>query len=65
MHKNRLSPADLRANTASNARNWRFLLFTDSELDVARYDYAHIGLSIPCLDAFSACFEHHSYALLR
>ena len=64
MHKNRLSHADLRATTASDARNWRFLLFTDSELDVARYDCAQIGLP-PCPHAFSACFEHHSYALLR
>ena len=64
MHKNRLSHADLRATTASDARNLRFLLFTDSELDVARYGYAQIGLP-PCPDAFSACFEHHSYALLR
>ena len=64
MHKIRLSHADLRANTASDARNWRFFLFTDCELDVARYDCAQIGLP-PYLDAFSACFEHQSYALLR
>ena len=61
MHKNRLSRPDLRANAASNVKNWCFLLRTDGELDVARYDCALAGL-FPCLDAFSERFEHHSYA---
>ena len=39
------------------------LLCTDSELDLAHYGYAQIGFS-PCFDAFSACFEHHSFVLL-
>ena len=38
MHKNRLSRPDLRASAASKVKNWCFLLRTDGELDLARYD---------------------------
>ena len=62
--KNRLLRPDLRAIAASNVKNGCFLLCTDGELDVARYDYALTGL-FSCLDAFSERFKHHSYALLR
>ena len=72
MQENRLSHADLRANTALDLRSCPFFLFTDSELDLARFlspepaegsKGAQIGLP-PRLDAFSACFEQPS-ALLR
>ena len=56
MHKNRLSRPDLRANAASNVKNCCFLLRTDGELDVARYDCALAGL-FPLIGCVKGHFE--------